>query len=389
MYAIGDAEIRAVRRVIASRQLFRYRGGEGGETDKFEAEFARKIGVRYATAMTSGTGALICGLAGMGIGPGDEVIVPAYTFMASALAAMAVGAVPVLAEVDESLTLDPADVEKKIGKYTKAVIPVHMLGFPCDMRAIMRIARRHKLMVMEDACQAVGGTYGENCLGAIGHAGAFSFNQFKIITCGEGGALVTRSKRIHHGALICHDGGCAFRKHAADLAVPMYAGLNFRISEIQSAMLREQLKRLGGILAALRKRKAAMVEVLRDAKGLRLNPVHDVAGECATTLAMMFESEAAMRRFIADAKAADVTVISPIDSGRHVYCNWEPVMNRRGAHHPKLNPFDMARRKIAYSKDMCPRTLDILGRTAIVLIDPQRPVSHARSVAKKLRKLAG
>ena len=132
MYIIGKEEVDAVERVIESKQLFRYRGGEGGESDSFEKEWSEKIGSKHTIAVTSGTAALISGLVGMGIGPGDEVIVPAYTFMATALAPLAVGAVPILAEVDASLTIDPKDVERKITPRTKVILPVHMVGLPSE-----------------------------------------------------------------------------------------------------------------------------------------------------------------------------------------------------------------------------------------------------------------
>ena len=196
MYVMGQEEVDAVSRVVASKQLFRYRGGEGGETDQFETEWAAKIGAEHAVAVTSGTAALMCGLAGLGIGPGDEVVVPAYTWMATAMAPLAVGAIPIVAEVDSALMLDAADVERKITPRTKAIIPVHMTGHPCDMDALMAVAGKHRLHILEDACQAVGGSYKEKRLGSIGTAGAFSFNHFKIITCGEGGAIVTSDQTV-------------------------------------------------------------------------------------------------------------------------------------------------------------------------------------------------
>ena len=200
MYVIGQEEADAVRRVIESRQLFRYRGGEGGETDQFETEWAEKIGVKYALTVTSGTAGLMCALAGLGLELGDQVIVPAYTWMATAVAPLPFGAIPVLAEVDETLTLDAADVERKITPRTKAVIPVHMSGFPSNMDAVMEAAARHDLKVVEDACQACGGVYKGKRLGSIGHAGAFSFNQFKVISCGEAGATVTNDPDLYHWA---------------------------------------------------------------------------------------------------------------------------------------------------------------------------------------------
>ena len=196
MYEIVQDEIDAVTAVLRSGQLFRYRGGEGGQADTCEKRLVELCGCKYALVVTSGTAALICALVGLNIGPGDEVIVPAYTWLASAGAVLNVGAIPVLANVDESLTLDPADFERRIGPRTKAVIPVHMGGRPSNMDAIMDVAQRHGLHVVEDACQAIGGSYRGRRLGTIGAAGAFSFNQFKTISCGEGGALLTSDRKM-------------------------------------------------------------------------------------------------------------------------------------------------------------------------------------------------
>ncbi|MGC9522786.1 MAG: DegT/DnrJ/EryC1/StrS family aminotransferase [Anaerolineae bacterium] len=388
MYIIGKEEVDAVRRVIESKQLFRYRGGEGGESDSFEKEWSEKIGVKHTVAVTSGTAALIMGLVGMGIGPGDEVIVPAYTFMATALAPLAVGAVPILAEVDASLTIDPADVERKITPRSKVIIPVHMVGLPSNMDTIMKIAEKHDLRVLEDACQADGGSYGGKRLGAIGDAGAFSFNHFKIITCGEGGALVTDDREIYERALIFHDGGSSFRAHAPDIQAPFFAGWNFRINEILSAILRVQLTRLDPMLEAMLTEKRTLIDALEGAGPFTFNPIHDVEGDCGTTLALMFEDEPTMRRFVRGCQETGVRADTPIDSGRHVYTNWEPVLNKRGSHQPALDAYNLAEAPVEYSKDMCPRTLDVLSRTAYLYTDPQRPREDLEAMIDAVRRVA-
>ncbi len=388
MYIIDKEEVDAVQRVIESKQLFRYRGGEGGETDHFEKEWAEKIGVTYAVAVTSGTAALISGLVGMGIGPGDEVIVPAYTFMATALAPLAVGAVPILSEVDESLTLDPEDVERKITPRTKVIIPVHMVGLPSNMDAMMEIAAKHDLQVLEDACQADGGAYGGKRLGAIGHAGAFSFNHFKIITCGEGGALVTDDREIYERALIFHDGGCSFRDHAPSMQTPFFAGWNFRINEILSAILRVQTTRLDGMLEAMLTEKRTMIAALNDAGPFTFNPIHDVEGDCGTTLALLFDDEPTMRRFLAGCDEAEVRADTPIDSGRHVYTNWDVVLNQRGSHNPAFDAYNLTDVEVEYSQDMCPRTLDVLSRTAYLYTDPARPREELDRLIETVQRVA-
>lgn len=385
MYILGEEEVDAVRRVIETRRLYRYHEDHASESAAFEREWSEKISCQHTILMSSGTAALICGLIGMGIGPGDEVIVPAYTFMATPLAVLAVGAVPVIAEIDETLTIDMKDAEHKITAATKAIIPVHMCGFHCNMDAVMRVAAAHGLMVLEDACQAAGGSYKGNRLGGIGDAGAFSFNEFKIITCGEGGALVTSNKEIHEQAMIYHDGGCALWDHDLDLKVPLFAGVNLRIHEISSAILRVQLARLETILNSLRKEKCALKEHLVGEQAFVFNPIFDAEGDCATNLALLFETADAARSFFESLKESQIKVRSPLNSGRHVYVNWEPILEQRGANHPGRDAFKLSG-KFKYTSDMCPRTLDILGRTILIETSPTRTEEELELCIKALKK---
>ena len=204
MFRIGKEEIEAVARAINSKDFFKI-NGSGQEVLNFENEMKAYSGAEYCILMSSGFGALTSALIGLGIGPGDEVIVPAYTYIATALAVTAVGAIPVIVEADEALTIDVAEVEKKITKATKAVMPVHIQGFPCDMDALKSLCDKHGIAIVEDACQADGGTYKGRPLGTIGDAGALSFNYYKIISSGEGGALLTDRKEIFERALIYQD----------------------------------------------------------------------------------------------------------------------------------------------------------------------------------------
>lgn len=388
MYVIGNDEVEAVRRVIESGQLFRYRGGEGGESDQFEAAWSEKIGVKHSVAVTSGTAALICGLAGLGVGPGDEVIVPGYTFMATANAVLAVGAVPIIAEIDESLGLDAADVEKKITSRTKAIIPVHMCGFPANMDAIMAVASKHGMSVLEDACQADGGSYKGKRLGSIGHVGGFSFNHFKIISCGEGGAVTTDDDEVYYKALVHHDGGCAFRDHATEVSVPFFAGSNFRINEILSAILRVQLTRLDGILGKLRAEKKIMMEELADVSGFTFNPINCVDGDCGTTLGLYFASVEEANAFVERAGEFGVGCGSPYFSGIHVYWNWEPIMQQHGAHHPMRDAYQLTDVKYEYSEDMCPKTREILGRTVYLGTSVDRSEDDLMAMIAGVKKAA-
>ncbi|GBC97310.1 8-amino-3,8-dideoxy-alpha-D-manno-octulosonate transaminase [bacterium HR16] len=392
MYRIGEEEVEEVRKVLLSGHLFRVGEGVEGhlhEVDRFEREWAQLIGTEYALCMAGGgTAALICGLVGMGIGPGDEVIVPGYTWMATATSVLAVGAIPVIAEVDETLALDPEDVRRKITPNTRAIIPVHMVGRPANMQALLEIAREHGLMVLEDCCQADGGSYRGKRLGSWGDAGAFSFNYFKIISCGEGGALTTSDRTLYERALVFHDGGAAFRPYAKELGIPVFVGIQLRADEVMGAILRVQLRRLDGILSDLRRIRKRFEQELSDA-GLRIAPSNDPEGDCGVVVAFQFDSEAQARAF-----AGETGGWLPIDSGKHVYSNWEPLLQKRIMHHPDMNPFNHPRNqglRTDYTPDMCPRTLDILQRTVFLSLHPdwsEEEVSRRIEVCRKAVKEA-
>jgi dTDP-4-amino-4,6-dideoxygalactose transaminase len=370
MYRIGKAEIEELTRVIESKQLFRQPDGEGhlGEVDAFEKEWAENVGVKYCLMNSGGgTGALICALVGLGIGPGDEVIVPAYTFMATAVAVLAAGAIPVIAEIDDTMAIDPEDVERLIGPNTKAVIPVHIQGMCADMAKICDIARKHGIKVIEDACQADGGSFHGKRLGSWGEVGCFSFNQYKIITCGEGGAMVTDDPIIYERAQMYHDSGLCFRPVAKGIKTPIFTGLQMRASELMGAVMRMQLKTMPGILADLRRIRNRMMAELEGKPGIRFARSNDNEGDSGVTAVFQFDSEEKARAF-ATAPGIKVACL-PIDSEKHVYCNWEPVLEHRAGGHPSLNPFNLPQNqslRMNYNKDMCPKTLDILSRTVYV-----------------------
>ena len=386
MYRIGQEEIDAITRVINSRDLFKINGG-AQECMHFEEELKEKFGVKYALLMTSGSAALTSALIGMGVGPGDEVIVPAYTYIATAIAVTATGAVPVIADADDSLTLDPEDFEKKISSHTKAVIPVHIQGFACDMDRICAIAKKHGILVLEDACQADGGTYKGRRLGTIGDAGAYSFNYFKVITSGEGGALVTNDRAIYERGLIYHDSSAIayFGNQLDGISEPQFCGTEFRVSEFTGAIMREQLKKLDPILSDLRRNKQYLMDKL--GSGYRFLRTNDPEGGCPTTLPFFFDSVEDAVAFKAKADAAGYGGTRPIDTGKHVYCNWTPVMEKRGAFNPKFDPFKMPENQglqTDYSPDMCKRTLDYLSRTVYIGVDPGMDAKALDEMASRL-----
>jgi len=394
MLEIGKDEAKAAARVVESGLLFRYgdpKTGHPNECANFERELARKIGVEHTLLVTSGTGALVCALAGMGIGPGDEVIVPAYTFIATPLAPLTLGALPVIADIDESLTLDPKDVEAKISRRTKAIIPVHMVGLPANMNAIKRIARRHQVKVLEDAAQAFGGKYRGRWLGTVGDVGVYSFNYYKNITAGEGGAVVTDDDEMFMRALMHHDGGLSFWPHGKEFSLPVVAGWNYRASEIQGAILRVQLRKIERLLRRTRSQKRKILAAVDKHPKLRAIKHHDLEGDCSTVVGLRFRDEAEARGFMDRLKKEGQDSWTPIDSGRHVYSNWEAIMGRRGSYHRALDAFKRPENrasKARYEPDMCPRTIDILSRTVFLNVHPRTTAEETKKRIRALEKAA-
>jgi len=389
---LDEEEEAAVLEVIRTRRLFRYYGPQPGasKVEELEEAFANYMGVQYGLAVTSGTAALICCLAGLGIGPGDEVIVPAYTWIASASAVVSVGAVPVMAEVDESLTLDPVDFEQKITSYTKAVIPVHMRGAPCNMEAILAVARRHNLLVLEDTAQADGASYQGKRLGAWGDAGAFSLQFNKIITSGEGGMVTTNHKTVFERAVMFHDVIGGIRNQIPkDKILP---GINFRMPELLGAVALVQLRRLDSLLEAMRTRKNMIKENIQQIaikKGIHFRHLHDSSGDAAVAL-ICFLQDANLASKTAQALSAEGlptnTMYAPERVDYHVYCHWSPIMNQ-STWSVGAGPWVNHPRKIVYHQDMCPKTLDLLSRAIQFDISPDLTNDQVEQITEALNKV--
>lgn len=360
----GMREWLACGPVILGGSLLRY-DGPFQTVSRFEEEFAGFIGCRHALTLTSGTVALHAAVTALGIGPGDEVLVPAYTWIATAAAPALAGAIPVLVDINETLTIDPADLERKITPATRAIMPVHMVNAPCDMDAIMAIARKHKLAVIEDACQAVGVRYKDRLCGSIGDIGVFSFNQHKNMSIGEGGAIVTNDSRLHARLMNFHDLGIWCRQGYEANGEPPFIASHARVTELQGAMLRVQLARLPGYVRRL-ERRVRMASGMLARSSVRLSPHND--RDRAATLTAVFDSEA---EAIAYAERPGVSRL--YDNSKHVYTNWDPILKKRMAH-PALDPWAWATRDVSYDRTTCARTLDILKRTCRFHISPRWPM---------------
>lgn len=383
MFRIGKEEIEEVKKVIETQSMFKINSGMQ-ETFKVEEKLRRTFGTDHAIFMSSGQAALETALISMGIGPGDQVIVPAYTYISTAMAVVNAGAIPVIAEIDETLTLSPEDFERKITPATKAVMPVHIQGFPCNMDAICEIANKHGIRIVEDACQADGGSYKGKRLGTVGDAGAFSFNFFKIISSGEGGALVTNSREIYEPALIYHDSSAIafFGNQMQEFKTPTFCGSEYRANELCAAVMNVQLDRLDLILADLRKNRKYLSEKL--ASFAKIAPSNDIEGDCGLVIPLQLETAERAAR-VSEA----LQTSCPINSGRHIYRHWDPIMAKRGAFNPLRDPFKMKENRDIipdYRADMCPETLKILGQTVYINVNPDADEKQLDAEAERIKK---
>lgn len=394
-YAMGAPEIRALARVVKSGFLFRYGWPGSGwrrEVETFEHRFAKFIGVPFAVATTSGTASLQAAMAALGVGLGDEVIVPAFTFLATPLAVLAVGAIPIVADIDEGLGLDPKDVARKITRKTKAIIPVHMMGLVANLGPLLGLARKHDLLVIEDCCQATGGTWRNRRLGAWGDAGAFSHNHYKTLSAGEGGTVTLKTRKHFERAMLYQDAGSYFfDPRLRGLKLQYFAGHNFRMSELLGAMLNAQLDRLPGFLTKMNGIKRRMTKALAHHPVCPPAPTHDLKGDCGKALFLRVHDRAFATRFANALERKGVAVHSwfrSLESDRHIYRNWWPIMHKHGHFDPRQDPYRTTEsgRKVRYTLDMAPRCLDLLGRTVAVSIDPSWSRARESEVLRTIER---
>lgn len=365
-YWFGDEERNEVLDVLAGGHLSRY-----GDLDDpqfkhkvydLEMEFAQFCGSRRALATSSGTASLLISLLALGLQDGDEVLVPGFTYVATYAAIIHARAVPVLVEVDESLTLDPIDLQRKITPRTRAILAVHMLGNPCDMAAITRIAAQHQLEIIEDACQALGATFHGTKVGTFGSLGAFSLNRYKMLTAGEGGLLVTNDDNLYERAFALHDQGHRPLRATKIAPSETLVGLNFKMNEITGAVALAQLRKLEQLLATLRRNKSLLRARIPGLSGVRYRRLNDAEGECATLLTVIFDDANQ-----ADAVAAKLGGKTLASSGWHNYRHMIHV-----ARHNTPSPQWSLSARYARPGDL-PRTDDLLARSiniSIGVVDP-------------------
>jgi 8-amino-3,8-dideoxy-alpha-D-manno-octulosonate transaminase len=389
---LGDEERAAVFEVLESRSLFRYYGPQLlGRVSEFETALARFTGTKYAVATSSGTAALRCALAALGVGCGDEVIVPAFTFIATVNAVVVAGAVPVFAEVDDSLGLDPTDVAAKLTPRTAAVVAVHLENVACDLDPLLEVTTPAGTPVIEDAAQAIGVSYRGRQVGSIGSLGAFSFQLEKNVTAGEGGALVTSDGRLHVRAARYQDQGGQFvtsymGERGGELDEP-FVGENLRMTEIAGAIAGVQLGKLPGLLGRLRANRDRVAEAIGRVDGLTARRIPDPDGEGGSSLTWFLPDPDAARRF-ARALLAEGVPCAQMYRGMPVYAN-PAILDRRTAS-LKGGPWHCAEHPTAveYRMGLCPRTEELAARSLIVPIGPLWSPDDCGQVAAAVLKVA-
>lgn len=322
----GEEEKKHINDVLESGILMRYnfdnQRNKHWKAKEFEEAISAKIQTKHTHLVSSGTTALITAIKALGIGAGDEIILPAFTFVASFEAVLFTGAIPVLADIDDTLTLSPEAVKKAISPRTKAIMPVHMCGAMADLDALMEIAREHNLYLIEDACQAIGGKYKGKYLGTIGHIGCFSFDFVKTITCGEGGAILTNDSQLYE---FCHQFSDHGHDHLGnDRGAEQHPtiGLNFRISELHAAVGLGQWQKLDEILNRQKEIKALVKNILNQSSKLSFRRIPDETGDNASFLSLFLQNENQARELASGLKSEGIPSAYWFDNNWHYARKW-------------------------------------------------------------------
>ncbi|MFI5123747.1 MAG: DegT/DnrJ/EryC1/StrS family aminotransferase [Chitinophagales bacterium] len=306
----GAEERKEVNDVLETGILMRY-GFDGPrkgiwKAKELEEALCKKLGATYAQLTSSGTSALTTALAALGIGAGNEVIMPSFTFVASFEAVLSVGAVPVIVDVNKTLTLDPEAVRKAISPATKCIMPVHMCGSMADLDALQAICREHKLLLLEDACQSIGASYHGKYLGSIGDAGAFSFDFVKTITCAEGGAVLTSNRNTYLNCDGYSDHGHDHQGSDRGAETHPFLGYNFRISELHAAVGLAQFRKLDTFLSIQKKNHQALQDALSLIPEVDFREIPDPAGDSHTFLSWFLPTAELTRAVIAELKSRNI-----------------------------------------------------------------------------------
>jgi 8-amino-3,8-dideoxy-alpha-D-manno-octulosonate transaminase len=381
IHHMGEDEINAALRVLRSRSPFRYYGIDlQGEAEAFESEFASFFEISHALAVTSGSAALHVALAALGVGPGQEVIVPAYLWVSVVAAIVNLGAIPVLADIDETFCLDPIDVQRRINPRTTGIVAVHMSGAQADAPALVKIAKQRGLFLLEDCAQCAGGSLGGRKVGTFGDMGIFSFQMNKNMTSGEGGCVVTNNERLYKRALASHDTGYARDQSGRaifdDLDLCLW-GRGYRVDELRASILRVQLRKLPQVIGKMRRSKYRIRRALEEYPGVRLRRIVDPEGDTGCFLISIYKDPQAAKN-ISDALRAEGIATSPqgvnnvvmTDWGLHIYSNITSLINKTSVDKRGF-PWNLSENKHSetnYHKGACPVADSLFERSILLAI---------------------
>ena len=367
---IGQEELDAVQKALSKKMLLRYEHKDNSMVLEFEKRFAEYNGVNHALAVSSGTAALKVALASLGVGPGDEVITQGFTFIATWESIFDVGAVPVFAEIDDTLCLDPDDLENKITPRTKAIIPVHMCGSSANIEKIIEVAYRHGIPVLEDTAQSCGGKCNGKALGTFGKVGIFSFDAVKTITTGEGGMLLTNDRELHKRASEYHDHGHDHNPNVGrGLEKRSFIGFNYRMMELQGAIGLAQLNKLDNILKIQREYKARIKKALSGFNRITFRTSPDPSGDTATFIIFFLPDEKKAREFNRIMSEEGHGAVYWYDNDWHYYERWEHLLEGKSlikSGHPFKTPDGGIR--CNYEKTALPKTSAIMSRALTIQI---------------------
>ena len=368
----GDKEKQEIMEVLETGVLFRYEFGEQRKgiykVRTFEEKFAEYCGAGYGQAVTSGTVALKVALAALGIGPGDEVITQGFTFVATWEAIFDVGAIPVFTEVDKTLNMDPADLERKITERTKAIIPVHMLGSGARIDEIMAVADQHDIPVIEDTAQAAGGTWRSKRLGSFGKCGTFSFDAVKTMTTGEGGMVITDDEKLWRHMSEYHDHGHDHVPNPGGRGGEgrSFIGFNYRMMELQGAIGLAQLAQLDDMIVAQKKNKAALKDVVSRIPGVTFRTLVDEEGDTATFFAFFLPSREKAQEVNTILQDNGAGAISFASNTWHYYPKWEHLINGLTTARSGWPFKDQdSRRRVIYDPEKLPASAEIISRLLV------------------------
>jgi 8-amino-3,8-dideoxy-alpha-D-manno-octulosonate transaminase len=390
---LGDEERAAVLEVLDSRSLFRYYGaGLLRKVEAFEAASCEVLGSTHAVATSSGTAALRCALAALGVGCGDEVILPALTFIASVNAVVTMGAVPIFAEIDDTLGLDPADVEAKISPRTTAIMPVHLDNGACDMDPLLKVAEAAGVPIIEDTAQSMGASYKGRALGTMGALGAFSLQLEKNVTSGEGGLVVSDDEHLYLRAARYQDQGGQFVTSTGssrdDTSIEPFVGENLRMTEIAGAIAEVQVRRLPGLLERQRANQRRVLGALTDLPaGVTFRRLPDPDGDGGSSVNLFLPTRDLARRFVKALRAERIPV-GQLYNGDPVYLT-PSIMDKRTASN-KGGPWHCAEHptSVEYGPGLCPQSEDLAGRAVIVPVAAGYSDSDCDDVVTGITKVA-